>query len=87
MGQLAMAPADAWRMTEALRRDERVVFVQEPEGIDSIFPGLLNMPAPSGKPVGDAYLAAFAIASSRRMATFDAGFRQFKGLEVEILAR
>jgi len=87
MGELAMPASHAWRMLQELLQDERVLFLQEPENIDSIFSTLLTWPFPAARLVGDAYLAAFAMASSRRMVTFDTGFRQFKGLEVEILAR
>jgi predicted nucleic acid-binding protein len=36
--------------------------------------------------VNDAYLAAFAITSDRKLVTFDRGFLEFPGLDVEILA-
>jgi uncharacterized protein len=87
MGGLATPAGTGWRMLEELLADERISFVGEPELLDSVFPRFLNMPVPAAKLVSDAYLAAFAMASSRRMVTFDAGFRQFKGLEVEILPR
>lgn len=87
MGQLAMPASTAWRMLDELLEDDRISFVPEPELLDSVFPGLLNLPVPAGKLVSDAYLAAFAMAASRRMVTFDSSFRQFKGLDIEILAR
>ena len=46
---------------------------------------LLRYPVPTPKLVGDAYLAAFAIAGGRKMVTADGGFRQFRGLDVELL--
>lgn len=85
MGGLAMPAGAAWRLVEELIQDERINFIQEPESLDSVFPGLLNMPVPASKLISDAYLAAFAISASRRMVTFDSGFRQFKGLDVETL--
>ena len=87
MGDDAVPATTAWRLIEELGQDERVVFVGEPEGLDSTFPTLLNSAVPAGKLIADAYLAAFAIASSRRMVTLDRGFRQFKGLDVEVLRR
>ena len=33
----------------------------------------------------DAYLAAFAIVASRRLVTLDRGFRQFRGLDLDLL--
>ncbi|MDP9053386.1 MAG: PIN domain-containing protein [Acidobacteriota bacterium] len=87
MGDDAVPAGTAWRLIEELSQDERVRFVSEPERLDSIFPGLLNSPVPTGKLIGDAYLAAFSIAASLRMITLDRGFRQFKDLDVEILRR
>lgn len=87
MREYALAAPAAWRLIEELLEDDRISFVPEPEHLDPVLSGLLNLPVPAEKLISDAYLAAFAVASSRRMVTFDAGFRQFKGLEVEILAR
>ena len=72
-------------MIETLLEDERVLFAGEPEGLDRILPTLLKYPVPTGKLVSDAYLAAFAIASSRRLVTLDGGLKQFKGLDTVIL--
>ncbi len=47
---------------------------------------LVKYPVPTGKLVADAYLAAFAIASSRVLITLDRGFRQFKVPDVKILS-
>jgi len=87
MGDDAVPAATAWRLIDELAQDERIIFVAEPDLLDSYFPALLNSPVAAGKLVGDAYLAAFSMATSRRMITFDRGFRQFKGLEVEVLSR
>ena len=71
---------------ERLRRAiERVEFVPEPPDIDSFLPALLRYRVPTGKLVSDAYLAAFAMSSSRRLVTLDAGYRQFRGVELELL--
>ncbi len=56
-----------------------------PPDLNRFFPALLSYPVPTGKPVSDAYLAAFAISASRRLVTLDAGYRQFQGLDVELL--
>lgn len=85
MGGDALSAAQAWSLTQDLSEDERVEFVPEPPDIDAIFPSLLNYPIPTGKLVSDAYLAAFAISTSRRLVTLDAGYRQFRGLDVELL--
>ena len=77
----------AWSLIEELLGDERVEFVAEPPAIDMILPALLRYPVPAGKLVSDAYLAAFALSSSRRLVTLDAGYRQFRGLEIQLLER
>lgn len=87
MGDDTVPAARAFSLIDELLQDERITFVQETELLDSILPTLLNSTAPTGKLVGDAYLAAFCISGARRMVTLDRGFRQFKGLEVEILPR
>jgi toxin-antitoxin system PIN domain toxin len=87
MGDDAVSASTAWRLIDELAQDERIAFVPEPSLLDSVLPTLLTHPIPTGKLIGDAYLAAFSIAGSRRMVTLDRGFRQFKGLDVEILTR
>ena len=84
MGGDALPAADAWAVIGQLLEDERVLLLAEPSGIDSILPAFFRYPVPR-KLVGDAYLAAFAVASSRKIVTADSGFLQFRGLEVELL--
>lgn len=85
LGETTLSAGDAWKTISHLLADERVTFVAEPSGIDSLLPELFRYPVPTGKLVVDAYLAAFAIAASRKMVTADRGFQQFRGLEVELL--
>lgn len=85
LGDDVLTAPQAWAVLETLLRDERIRFVPEPAGLDPILGSLLGYRAPTGKLVGDAYLAAFAIAGSRRLTTLDAGFRQFANLELELL--
>ena len=80
-----MSARAGWELTLALLDDERVTFVREPDGIEAVFPALLQHPTPTHKLVGDAYLAAFAICSERRFVTLDQGFRQFRGLQVDVI--
>ena len=85
MGPDAVSSAAAWSLIEELREDERVEFVSEPPDIEIFLPSLLRYPVPTAKLVSDSYLAAFALSSSRRLITLDAGYRQFRGLEIKIL--
>ena len=85
MGVHAVSAAAAWNLIETLLEDERINFIPEPLEVDSVLPTLLNCQIPTGKLVIDAYLAAFAITASRRLVTLDRGFRQFRGLDVNLL--
>jgi toxin-antitoxin system PIN domain toxin len=85
MGVHAISASAAWNLLEKLLEDERVDFVPEPSGVDSVLPTLFNYSGPTSKLVTDAYLTAFAIAASRRLVTLDRGFRQFRGLDLDLL--
>jgi len=85
MGGDALPAADAWNILDRLQEDERLTFVGEPEGIDSILPALFRYPTPTVKLVGDAYLAAFCMATSRTLVTTDHGFTRFRGLDLQLL--
>lgn len=87
VGDHAVSAPEAWALIEALLKDERVDFVPEPPELGSIFPTLLRYPIPTGKLIADAYLAAFAVGSSRRLVTLDRGFKQFRGVETDLLGR
>ncbi|MBL8228172.1 MAG: PIN domain-containing protein [Bryobacterales bacterium] len=75
----------AHELIERLLEDERIAFWQEPATLDLRLRTLLRHSYPTPKFVTDAYLAAFAQAVNAAVATFDAGFRQFPGLEVALL--
>lgn len=85
MGEYVISASAAWQVVEDLLKDERVEFVAEPMQIDSVFPVMLRYSTPTHKLVADAWLAAFAIASSSRLVTLDSGFRQFKDLDLHLL--
>ena len=86
MGADVISASEAWNTLQELLNDERLAFMHEPESIDLVLPALLRYPGPSHKIVSDAYLAAFAIAASVRLTTFDSGFREFRGLDLNLLA-
>jgi toxin-antitoxin system PIN domain toxin len=86
MGTYAVSAQRGWQLTTELLQDERVEFVAEPVSLDAVLPDYLRYPVPAGRLVTDAYLAAFAIASSRQIVTLDSGFRQFERLDVRLLA-
>ena len=85
MSDAALPARTAWLTIQEMARDERVELVNEPAGFEQHFPALLRFPYPTNKLIADAYLAAVAISSSRRLVTFDRGFRQFDGLDLLLL--
>jgi uncharacterized protein len=85
MGIATIPAGTAWLRMEELLRDERVIALPEPVGLDAIWPTLLRYREPTPNLVNDAYLASFAMASGRSFATFDQGFVEFRGLEVKII--
>lgn len=86
MGPHAVSAEVAWAMLEQLLDDERVNFIAEPADVSTCLAPLLKYPVATGKLVADAYLAAFAIAGKMRLVTLDQGFRQFRGLDLLLLA-
>jgi uncharacterized protein len=80
-----VSAAQAWSILAELLGDERIDFAPEPAALDHVLPRFWQYPAATPKLVTDAYLAAFAISGRRTLVTLDQGFRQFQGLEVEVL--
>jgi toxin-antitoxin system PIN domain toxin len=86
MGKYALFAVEAWQMVVAqLLQNERVKFVNEPLHIEKVLPDLLYQQEPSGQLVMDAYLAAFAMAAEYELVTLDAGFRKFRGLDLNLI--
>lgn len=77
----------AWGALDQLLLDERFVLVVEPPNFEEHFRDLTLRIKHSHQLWPDAYLAALAIATGRIMVTFDPGFRNYKGLNVEVLGR
>jgi predicted nucleic acid-binding protein len=61
--------------------------VEEPRGTEVLWKKLGATTKASPKLWMDAYLAAFAVAGEFSLVTTDKGFKQFKGLDVVILAK
>ncbi len=83
MSAKAISARAGWDLTAELLADERLVFWPEPDGFEHHYPKLLRYAVPTPGVVSDAYLAAFALARRAAIATFDRGFDQYEGLEVE----
>jgi toxin-antitoxin system PIN domain toxin len=79
-----LSAAAVWDAWDLLLTDDRFTSIQEPAGIESEW-RLVTRDFAAGRHAGtDTYLAAFARAGGYSLLTFDRGFRQFEGLEVEI---
>ncbi len=87
MHENAISGLAAFRIVhELIELDERVEFVGDHKDVDLFFPQCLTQPSPASKVVNDAYLAAFALAAKRRLVTFDGGFKNYKNLDLSLLA-
>ena len=85
-GNPPLTNRQAWTAFQALLADDRVAFVgNEPAGLEVHWSRLALRDTASPKVWMDAYLAAFALAGGHRFVTTDAGFRQFRGLDLELL--
>jgi toxin-antitoxin system PIN domain toxin len=71
MREDVMTQAEAWDVFDAFMQVSSAKFVEEPHGIDPIFRRLTDRDETSTKQWADAYLAAFALAASITMVTFD----------------
>ncbi len=75
----------AWTKFDWLYANGFCDFVDEPEGLTTAFRYYAKSNRPAVQMLGDAYLASFALVGELRLFTFDAGFRQFKGLDCRII--
>lgn len=80
--------ADALNVHDSLMRMPRVVFMEEPPGLQARWHRLASMPSASPKVWMDAYLAAFAIGHKMELVTLDSGFRRYEkdALKLRLLA-
>lgn len=86
-GNPALTNRQAWAACEAFLNDDRIIFrSDEPVGLEPLWKDLALRGTASPKLWMDAYLAAFALAGRYRMVTTDAAFRQFRDLDLQVLA-
>jgi uncharacterized protein len=76
----------AWLVYEGFLADKRISWLEEPSGLESYWKKWAGRRQSSPKLWMDAYLAAFAMAGRYRLVTTDKAFKQFKGLDVFLLA-
>jgi toxin-antitoxin system PIN domain toxin len=75
----------AWQLYDQLFGDPRVVFSEEPAGLEAFWRDYTRRRSVSPKLWNDAYLAAFARAAGYELVSLDLGFKQYRGLKHAIL--
>lgn len=85
MGRFVLSQRQAWDRYDRLCEDDRVVFLEEPDGLEVSWRAFTHSTDPRHRLWTDAYLAAFAIAKDIRLATIDRGFSAFPGLRFELV--
>jgi toxin-antitoxin system PIN domain toxin len=86
-GIAPLSNAAAWAAYAGWFDSGCVVFMNEPRGLDSYWAKLAVSETLSPKLWMDAYLAAFAVSGGYQLVTTDQDFRQYKGLDLQVLAR
>ena len=86
VGKHALTLDDAWQKYDAYLSDPRIAVAAEPANIEARWRKFAQGKTYSPNLWNDAYLAAFALAGSYEMVTFDTGFQKFPGLSCTILA-
>jgi len=76
----------AWSLYKELLADERILWMEEPSGLEALWGKFAGATKPSPKLWMDAYLAAFAMAGGHQLVTTDQAFKQFKGLDHLVLS-
>jgi toxin-antitoxin system PIN domain toxin len=86
-GNPPLTNREAWSIYEAFAADDRIAMrADEPAGLQEQWKELAVRDTASPKLWMDAYLAAFALTAGCRMVTTDAGYRQFPGLDLHVIA-
>ncbi len=75
MGLEVMTQPEAWQVYDRWLDDPRVVFLDEPTGLEQAFRSHSRRRSPAPKEWADSYLLAFAAVSGLRLVTFDQAFR------------
>ena len=82
----AVTLQEAWQLYDAILRDRRTSFSNEPPGLEPIWRGYTQTASFTPKVWNDAYLAAFARAADYEVITFDKGFARYKNVKCTILS-
>lgn len=85
MGRDVLTQVEAWKMYRRLTSDERVRFLPEPPGIETIWQELTSMRQAATNVWTDAYLQAFSRLSGAQVVSMDRGFARLGEPEALIL--
>ncbi len=75
MGPEVMGQAEAWQVYDRWLEDPRVVFLDEPAGLEQTFRAQSRRGEPAPKDWADSYLVSFASVCGLKLVTFDQAFR------------
>jgi toxin-antitoxin system PIN domain toxin len=84
-GSPPLTNREAWRAYQSLLADDRIVLRRDEPELEGHWSRLALRDTASPKLWMDSYLASFALAAGLRMVTTDRAFRQFKGLDLELI--
>lgn len=85
MGDDVMDSPRCWAIFDVMMADQRFAFMREPREIEPHFRHAMRGAKYAPRLWQDAFLAAFAIAAGLQLVTFDAAFRQFRKLDLNLL--
>jgi toxin-antitoxin system PIN domain toxin len=85
MGADVLTAQQAWETYQKFLADPRIVFAEEPAGLDNSWTAITDSAGFKQNYWTDSYLAAFAKAGSYTVVTFDVGFKRFPGIDAIIL--
>jgi toxin-antitoxin system PIN domain toxin len=84
-GQKSLSNLEAWNYYLQLLEDDRVNYIEDPEGLNDTWHATSLPPVPAPKLWLDAYIASFAMMTGLELVTFDKTFRQFSALSLVLL--
>src|SRR5580698_5465649 len=85
MGADVLMPQKAWETYRKFRADPRILFAQEPAGLEKFWVEMTDSADFKQNLWTDSYLAAFAKAGGYTIVTFDAGFERFSQIDAIVL--
>lgn len=75
VGSDVRSQAEAWQAYDHWLDDPRVIFLDEPEGLEQVLRSHSRQRVPAPKDWADAYLLSFALVAGLSLVTFDRAFR------------